>query len=622
MKQFIFTLAVAFLLMASPAYAEAEANLSLESASMLIFNTIDITASYTEDSETIQGASCSLASAGLWETAEMTFDEQTGLFEFDSPMAEELGEYMLTLTCGAENHTTEQAEATLWVTEPANRRCGLEVDNLEAEGNSITGTVKNTGSWKQGVQYNTIINGYIVDSQYKVMEPGETVNVDNSYSFGQGTYNVRLEASADCGSYDKEDTGHFVLVPYSCYGPYGSEGQEYCDYGSKTVRLCSNSQWITSSVEYCYSCGANICGDGNLNCGETKETCYQDWQAQERTAWDSTHCRAKYLNEYRCDGDMLQREYRENDCDTEWKDYNECEYGCDYDECEPVCEVSIEAFDYNSMVPSNQMGYVTVSVKNLGEDGEEVDIILYMDGSRKSERTVELDEDETADRTIYYTASPGTHSMRVLAMSECGAAEDRYAEVFFQERSTSAIQESVAPVAEVKEDTKVVFGYGSLDMMAFSSKVIPIEIETSEPQDFALYVSGVPSDWVSHESVKHIENSGKIYVYLTAKEVGPKALDMKVVAMEEGRDFTHTIDLYVAGEEQSTQPMLQDGITGNIVNIPAAALTLTDSPVLALIVAVIFFLALGFGLHHLKESEWDVLEAKYRSNKGLRGRQI
>ncbi|MEE9406377.1 MAG: hypothetical protein V3V26_03130, partial [Candidatus Aenigmarchaeota archaeon] len=190
------------------------------------------------------------------------------------------------------------------------------------------------------------------------------------------------------------------------------------------------------------------------------------------------------------------------------------------------------------------------------------------------------------------------------------------------ERSTSTIQESVAPVAEVKEDTKVVFGYGSLDMMAFSSKVIPIEIETSEPQDFALYVSGIPSDWVSHESVKHIESSGKIYVYLTAKEVGPKALDMKVVAMEEGRDFTHTIDLYVAGEGQSTQPVLQDGITGNIINIPAAALTLTDSPVLALIVAVIFFLALGFGLHHLKESEWDVLEAKYRSNKGLRGRQI
>jgi len=616
MKHTLLALILAALVLASPAYAEAEASLMQESASVLIFNTVGMTANYTEDGETIQGASCSLASGGLWEDTEMSFNSQTGLFEFDSPMAGSLGEYSLTLTCAAENRTTEQDESSLWVVEPEGRLCGLEVDGLEAEGNTITGTVMNTGSWKQEVIYNIIINGQQVESWREVMEPGETADVEYTYSFGEGANNVRLEASSDCGSYDKEDTGHFVLVPYSCYSPYGIEGQEYCDYGSRTVKLCSAGQWMASAVEYCYACGSGICGDGVLNCGETRETCYRDWLAQERSEWESTHCSAKWLDDYRCDGDTLQREYRHSDCDMEWRDYEECAYGCDDGECNPVCGLSIESFDYNSAVPSNQMGHVTVSVMNTGEEEEEVDIILYVDGSRRSERTVELDEDERADRTIYYTESPGTHNIRVLAVSECGAAEDRYADVYFQERSTKKVQEPAPSAEGPAQDTRVTFGADSLDMEESSSRAIRIGITTSSPQDFTLSVTGVPSDWVSHEGSKRIVSSGSMYAYITAKEAGPRTIGLKVVADDEGKEFTHTLELYVSGSQEDVQDGQSslDAITGNLISV-TGSMTLTDSPVVAVMVAVIFFAALGVGLRHFRESEWDLLEAKYSANK-------
>jgi len=54
MKHTLLALILAALVLASPAYAEAEASLMQESASVLIFNTVGMTANYTEDGETIQ----------------------------------------------------------------------------------------------------------------------------------------------------------------------------------------------------------------------------------------------------------------------------------------------------------------------------------------------------------------------------------------------------------------------------------------------------------------------------------------------------------------------------------------------------------------------------------------
>jgi hypothetical protein len=548
----------------------------------------------------------------------MVFDSNDNRFKA-SGTAMEAGDYVFTVTCSQENYTTETESVTVSVTVPENRMCGVEADILDIVGNDITGTVENKGTWKQNVIYNIIIDGFTAESWTRIMEPGEKADVDYSFSFNEGTHFIRLEAYADCGSYDKEDTGHFVLYPYSCFNPPGIEGQEYCDYEARNVKLCSAGQWIVSNVEYCYSCGIGICGDGALNCGETKETCPRDWLAQNRVDWQSTHCSSKWLDEYRCHDDTLQREYRDSDCDIEWKDYKECEYGCDDGRCEDRCEVDITGFDYVSTVSSGSLGYVIVTVENLGEEEDTTELVVYVDGTRKTWRWVDLEEGEEAEVKIYYSASSGAHEVKVSAFSECGNRDDVYADVYFQSSTTTvSLQPQADPVAQDSPAvTDVDFGYNSIDMLIYDSKAIPIEIQTSEPQDFRLYVSGVPSDWTSHDTREHIENEGRMYVYLTPKEAGPDTMTLKVVALGTGEEFLHSISIYVAGEGQAPTEDVSGGldmITGNI--IMSAPFMFGDNPAVAALVAVIFFAGLGFGLYSLREElDWRALEAKYCSTR-------
>ena|GEM_PF-2105252 len=49
-------------------------------------------------------------------------------------------------------------------------------------------------------------------------------------------------------------------------------------------------------------------------------------------------CNAGWLDEYRCQGDWVQRLYQFTDCSTEWRNYEECEYGCEDGECIEGCD--------------------------------------------------------------------------------------------------------------------------------------------------------------------------------------------------------------------------------------------------------------------------------------------
>ncbi len=64
-----------------------------------------------------------------------------------------------------------------------------------------------------------------------------------------------------------------------------AEFQQVIDaYENRVVKVCSAGTWKTSAVEYCYACGIGTCGDGGLNCGETKE------RSSQRTKCSANSC--------------------------------------------------------------------------------------------------------------------------------------------------------------------------------------------------------------------------------------------------------------------------------------------------------------------------------------------
>ena len=61
-------------------------------------------------------------------------------------------------------------------------------------------------------------------------------------------------------------------------------------------------------------------------------------------------CTPKWLDEYRCEGDYLQRNYQYGDCSKEWKPYEYCDYGCENaptPHCEeaPSCTIGAKCKD-------------------------------------------------------------------------------------------------------------------------------------------------------------------------------------------------------------------------------------------------------------------------------------
>ena len=48
-------------------------------------------------------------------------------------------------------------------------------------------------------------------------------------------------------------------------------------------------------------------------------------------------CAAKFLDEYRCEGNWVQRAYQHPDCSISWKYYEYCTYGCLNGTCKGLC---------------------------------------------------------------------------------------------------------------------------------------------------------------------------------------------------------------------------------------------------------------------------------------------
>jgi hypothetical protein len=159
--------------------------------------------------------------------------------------------------------------------------CGVDITGLDVSGNIIYYSIRNTGS-------------------------------QSAYSFGYNSYVITLSVEAECGRSDSQTITHTVFRPYSCTSPTAYEGEKRCDYSQEERLECRDGYWVRISGYY--------------------DHCIDD---------DDDDCTSRYLNDYRCDGDVVQRKYRYSDCDTAWRDWEDCEYDCYRGYC------TDDYYDYN-----------------------------------------------------------------------------------------------------------------------------------------------------------------------------------------------------------------------------------------------------------------------------------
>ena len=80
---------------------------------------------------------------------------------------------------------------------------------------------------------------------------------------------------------------------------------------------------------------------------------FDDWEwfnEQCKAKYDLSEpneCEAKYLDEYQCNGNFIQRKIQTKRCDTGWREFQYCENGCFGGKCKEASEACAEKYLYN-----------------------------------------------------------------------------------------------------------------------------------------------------------------------------------------------------------------------------------------------------------------------------------
>ncbi|MEM5829859.1 MAG: PEGA domain-containing protein [Candidatus Aenigmatarchaeota archaeon] len=222
--------------------------------------------------------------------------------------------------------------------------------------------------------------GYVCENGYCVLEK------DGWYDTGRERCNL---FGVECGSGTRE------------------KEQEYRDYtciGATCTYIVKERRWI--SVGSCYQ----GCDPGY--------TCQAGYCMKISTP---PTCEARYLNEFKCFGNWVQRKYIYSDCSISWRNWEYCSYGCSDGTCLPrleePCKISINV-ETPSDASVGELIATTLKLRNYGD----VDGYVSFDAYVCNTDAYCIPMDCEVDPTVYLPA----HSTRSLTCTARVQEAGRY----------------------------------------------------------------------------------------------------------------------------------------------------------------------------------------------------
>jgi hypothetical protein len=166
-----------------------------------------------------------------------------------------------------------------------------------------------------------------------------TIHPYNSPSWEPGyTFSAPFEGEYQC-TLTVRATGYSEL-PQS----HADQNQEWVQGKVNSVvydhtpDVCTNQQGCACSIgEITQTRSVYLYTSGNV------VTVRRGWHSVDvkggyLTCTGTMACEAGYLDEYQCNGGNRQRRYQYEDCSTEWRTVQVCDYGCEGGECIPGCD--------------------------------------------------------------------------------------------------------------------------------------------------------------------------------------------------------------------------------------------------------------------------------------------
>ncbi len=408
----------------------------------------------------------------------------------------------------------------------------------------------------------------------QTVQAGQINEVLFPFNFKLGTYQLEVNATATCGSSDFL-TGSFSKTgPLRCSNPDGVHGDFRPNSTESKVYKCNNGAWeIVQEFLYCNS---NRCGDGVLNCGETSQSCPQDFKesaarcdcagrgffSQQRINpiqfYDAckTNCSLGCISDFSCP-----------------KGYGCADFGCVASLGR--CSVKIQDFDYTKEFLAGEPGQAFASVKNNGLIRENITLKLFVDSSNYNQTSFILDEDSERLASLGYRPGVGDHNLELNANADCGATGSVTAS--FSVKNISIVQAS----GGLSLATQALLLTKSAEIAQGSQKPISIDIATTRPQIFSLSVSGVPSDWLDYPQTIGVSQEKTINIFVSPKQAG-----------------NYTLAITLSGAEQTFK--METAITATGAAVQTAQTSDTTIIVFGALTVLLFGIALFFGHRHLE----------------------
>ena len=305
-----------------------------------------------------------------------------------------------------------------------------------------------------------------------------------------------------CGNYDSdcclEWSQWYTNDPDpSCWDECSYSGQYECsgtsgktcgDYDSD---CCLEWSSFDTCDSQCYSCGDGTC---DSSCGETSSNCSSDCglscfphdneqcYSNDLYWYDSCGAREEkseecgsnsWTDNYRCSGDIVQREKIERGCDYSacydnsiWEDYEDCsDTGriCQNDQCvfiaPPTLYVNLEATPSSGEAPLNNVD-LRASVSGSAEGTINYKFDCRNDGSWDKQISSTNSNPYTAVDVCDYS-SAGNYTARVMVEREDASPAEDTVSIYVYENSNEPPEADAGSDRELYEgDSITLYGYG------------------------------------------------------------------------------------------------------------------------------------------------------------------
>jgi hypothetical protein len=340
--------------------------------------------------------------------------------------------------------------------------------------------------------------------------------------------------------------------------------------------------------------------------GDLERTSNRDVNSYSATLTDTLYTQYTYYGDYvKCQARVYATNGRTD------SDYDSMRIGDHY--YPPYysdCGLNIIESDYADWLIEGDSEYVRVTVQNTANRNEIITVNAYLDNVLKDSHSLNVGPN---DREIFglqfNVPDSGTHTIKVTARANCGSTDTETFSIDVRERGTSPSVvcnyngicdygenyqncphdcEAPTPPSE-RLPTSATITPSSLDIVQHRSKTITVEMQSEESQRFSIFVSGVPSDWVSYNPTEDVEGKKSSHILIFPKSTGSYTVSVTVRALSEGNEFRKNINMFVTSPVVSVTPD-QPGITGDVVDEPETeplpfSLTIYIVTVLVIIIA-------------------------------------